>query len=122
MSEEKKCPGGEEGPASGPTKPAYASPLKRIWAWVGVVYMVLLVLLVTYAMTTGGYLTGIGGAMAVPALGGAAASSVWLWLARRDRRTAAHAVALFLLLAGCAAMIAVGIADSIPAFRAAFGG
>ena len=36
-----------------------ASPLKRIWAWVGVVYMVIIVLLMTYMYGTGTYLHGI---------------------------------------------------------------
>ena len=35
------------------------SPIKRILAWVGVVYMVLLVLLNFYALSQGTYLRGI---------------------------------------------------------------
>ena len=31
----------------------YASPMKRVWAWVGVVYMVILVLLMTYGLASG---------------------------------------------------------------------
>ena len=44
----------------------YATPMKRVWAWVGVVYMVLLVLLMTYGLASGGYLNGIGPLMLSP--------------------------------------------------------
>ena len=43
----------EEKPAQ-PVK--YATPLQRLWAWVGVAYMILLVLLSTYALSHGDYL------------------------------------------------------------------
>ena len=48
----------------------YATPMQRLWAWVGVVYMVILVLLSTYALAHGAYLRGIGGIMVSPALCG----------------------------------------------------
>ncbi len=54
----------------------YASPVKRLWAWVGVVYMVILVLLSTYALSHGAYLRGIGGMMLSPALCGLGASAI----------------------------------------------
>ncbi len=47
-----------------------ASIYKRVWAWVGIVYMVILVLLVTYFLATWTFLTGIAGIMLFPALGG----------------------------------------------------
>ncbi len=47
-----------------------ASIYKRVWAWVGIVYMVIIVLLVTYFMATWTFLTGIAGIMLFPALGG----------------------------------------------------
>ncbi len=47
-----------------------ASIYKRVWAWVGVVYMVIIVLLVTYFMATWTFLTGITGIMLFPVLGG----------------------------------------------------
>ena len=54
-----------------PVQPVkYATPLQRLWAWVGVVYMVILVLLSTYALSHGAYLRGIGGLMLSPALCG----------------------------------------------------
>lgn len=48
----------------------WATPLQRLWAWVGVIYMVILVLLSTYALSHGDYLRGIGGIMVSPALCG----------------------------------------------------
>ena len=53
-----------------------ASPMKRLLAWVGVVYMVIFVLLTTYALAHGCYLTGIGPLMLVPALGGLGAAAI----------------------------------------------
>lgn len=54
----------------------YATPVQRAWAWVGVVYMVILVLLTTYALAHGSYLRGIGGIMISPALGGLGATVI----------------------------------------------
>lgn len=48
----------------------YATPMQRLWAWVGVAYMVILILLTTYALAHGAYLKGIGGIMLSPALCG----------------------------------------------------
>lgn len=47
-----------------------ASIYKRVWAWVGVVYMVIITLLVTYFIATWTFLTGIAGIMLFPVLGG----------------------------------------------------
>ena len=47
-----------------------ASIYKRVWAWVGVVYMVIIVCLVTYYIATTTLLTGLTGVMLFPALGG----------------------------------------------------
>ena len=57
-------------PTKEPVK--YATPMQRLWAWVGVVYMVALVLLTTYALSHGRYLQGIGSLMVSPALDWAA--------------------------------------------------
>ncbi|MCI8651460.1 MAG: hypothetical protein HFF05_03325 [Oscillospiraceae bacterium] len=54
----------------------YATPMQRLWAWVGVVYMVILVLLTTYALAFGAYLRGIGGLMLAPALCGLGSSAI----------------------------------------------
>ena len=44
----------------------WATPVQRVWAWVGVVYMIILVLLSTFALAHGDYLRGIGGLMLSP--------------------------------------------------------
>ena len=54
----------------------YATPVQRTWAWVGVVYGVILVLLTTYALAHGTYLRGIGGIMVSPALCGLGATVI----------------------------------------------
>ena len=54
----------------------WATPVQRIWAWVGIVYMVILVLLSTFALSHGWYLRGIGGIMVSPALCGLGATVI----------------------------------------------
>lgn len=54
----------------------YATPVQRVWAWVGVTYMVILVLLSTFALAHGDYLRGIGGIMVSPALCGLGATVI----------------------------------------------
>jgi len=50
--------------------------MQRLWAWVGVAYMVILVLLSVYALSHGNYLRGIGGAMLSPALCGLGGTAI----------------------------------------------
>ena len=72
MADEPKIkPETEETPSWTP-----ASPMKRLWAWVGVAYMVIFVLLTTYGLAHGNYLTGIGPLMLVPALVGVGAAAI----------------------------------------------
>ncbi len=61
-----------------PQKPPvqYASPTKRLWAWVGVVYMVILVLFSTYSMAFGHALTGTAGLLLSPALIGLGGTAI----------------------------------------------
>ncbi len=47
-----------------------ASPVKRALAWIGIVYMVIIVLLTTYIYATGTPLTNLAPLLAVPALVG----------------------------------------------------
>ena len=123
MSDERnKTPGSsqEEQPGE-PYTPA--SPLKRIWAWVGVVYMVIIVFLMTYMYGTGTYLQGIAALMLVPALGGGAASAVCLWLtALQEGRTPVRRAMMILITALCLALIVVNLINGIPALLANFGG
>lgn len=54
----------------------WATPMQRIWAWVGIVYMVIVILLTTYAVATADYIRGIGGLMLSPALAGLGCSAI----------------------------------------------
>lgn len=81
----------------------YAGPVKRLWAWVGVVYMVILVLLTTYALATGAYLGGIAGIMLAPALAGLGGSVILRY--REGYRKGGPVVCV--LLAGTAFGLAV---------------
>lgn len=65
-----------EGPENnGPTM-EYASPMKRLWAWVGLVYAVGYALLMTYAFAHGDFPQGIGQLLIAPALAGLGASVI----------------------------------------------
>ena len=123
MSDERnKTPG--EGQEEQPREPyTPASPLKRIWAWVGVVYMVIIVFLMTYMYGTGTYLQGIAALMLVPALGGGAASAVCLWLFfPQEGRTPVRRAMMILITALCLALIVVNLINGIPALLTNFGG
>lgn len=52
--------------------PSYvpASPAKRVAAWVGIVYMVIIVLLTAYNLATGHPMNGVAGLLFAPAAGG----------------------------------------------------
>ena len=64
-----------EGPENGPAV-AYASPMKRLWAWVGLVYAVGYALLMAYAFAHGNFPQGIGQLLIAPALAGLGASVI----------------------------------------------
>lgn len=117
MSEEEKQP-------QVPPEPVvYASPLKRLWAWVGVVYMVIIVLLMTYMFANGAYLHGIAPLMVIPAIGGLAASAVCLWVTGgKQNRSGPRFALLLLIVALCAAICIYNLSVGIPALKANFGG
>ena len=54
----------------------YATPMKRLWAWVGVVYAVGWALLMTYALAKGDFPQAIGALLTVPALAGLGGSVI----------------------------------------------
>ena len=122
MSDERnKTPDANQEEPREPYVPA--SPLKRVWAWVGVVYMVIIVCLMTYMYGTGTYLHGIASLMVIPALGGGAASAVCLWLtAPREGRTPARRAMMIFITALCLALIVINLINGIPALLANFGG
>ena len=58
--------------AQAPEQPAPFVPApvsRRIWAWMGIVYMVIIIFLITYWMATTTFLSGITGIMLFPLLG-----------------------------------------------------
>lgn len=54
----------------------YASPMKRLWAWVGLVYAVGYALLMAYAFARGDFPQGIGQLLIAPALAGLGATVI----------------------------------------------
>ena len=54
----------------------YATPMKRLWAWVGVVYAVGWALLMAYALFKGDFPQAIGTLLTVPALAGLGSSVI----------------------------------------------
>lgn len=54
----------------------YASPMKRLWAWVGLVYAVGYALLMAYALAHGSFPLGIGQLLLAPALAGLGATVI----------------------------------------------
>lgn len=105
--EENKTP--QEGTESQEIK--YATPMQRLWAWVGVVYMVILVLLSTYALSHGSYMKGIGGIMLAPGLCGLGASAIL----RYRQGVGKGGVTACALIAGAAFLLAVaGVIRAVP--------
>lgn len=54
----------------------YATPMKRLWAWVGVVYAVVAAFLVTFALARGDFPQAIGQLLIAPALAGLGGSVI----------------------------------------------
>ena len=95
-------------------KPEYtpASPIKRTLAWMGVVYMVILVLLTTYNLASGAPLRGIPGILLFPACGGLAVVSV---LKYREQRRPGLLVLAGLAALACIVNLVLGIASLLQA-------
>ena len=111
MEEEKR----EEQEAPEKEEIKYATPMQRVWAWVGVVYMVMLVLLTTYALAHGAYLRGIGALMMVPALAGVGASAVVRYRQGQGR----GGLPACLLISGASAFLVVlNLMRGVPALLA----
>lgn len=106
--------------AAGDTKPSYtpASFEKRVWAWVGVVYMVMLVLAVTYMIATAKVLTGTAFLLLPPAAVGAAIVAVHRY--RRGKISQGRNFTLALLFL-CFVAFVLGLVCGIPNLLANFG-
>ena len=71
-----------------------ASPIKRTWAWVAIVYVVICTVLFTYYLATARVLIGLGPLMLCPALAGLAVTTVLRYRSGRARGGLAACVAL----------------------------
>ena len=97
----------------------YASPVKRVWAWVGVAYMLIIVLLFTWYMAKARFINGIGSLMLIPALCGVAATVI---LRYRSGEAKGGLIVCILFVAACAALVILNLITGIPALLANFGG
>ena len=111
MAEDKRAPDKKEEQGYTPS-----SPVKRTLAWIGVVYMVILVALTTYFYFTGTGLGNLGPLLTVPGLIGLGVVSLvsWRTAGRPGKWPAIALAALCWLLA--AATLPVGIAGLMSNF------
>ena len=102
-------------------QPTYvpASPIKRTWAWVAVVYVLICTALYTYFLTTGRTLTGQGPLMLCPALAGLGVSAV---LRYRSGKARGGRLACAALTGACAVLLLFNLWVGIPALLWNFGG
>ena len=116
MADQEKRPDGREAEEWTP-----ASPAKRVIAWVGVVYMVCLVLMNLYPFYTAGrYLTGIGPLLVCPGVVGLGILCA-IQLRRAECPTWKRCV-LAGLIALCAIVCLMGLVDGVPALIAGLRG
>ena len=109
-----------ETPEEEPKAPiVYASPVKRAWAWVGIVYMLIIVLLFTWYMAHAEFIHGIGSLMVIPALGGVAATAILRYKGGQGKGGLSVCIAF---VAICAALIGINLVTGIPALMTNFGG
>lgn len=108
MAERKETPN-----ETGSNEPiVYASPTKRVWAWVGVAYMVIVTLLVTYFLAKAKFISGIGTLMLIPALCGLGATSILRYRSGEGKGGLATCV---ILVALCVILVAVNLVTGVPA-------
>lgn len=93
----------------------YASPMKRLWAWVGVAYMVILTLLNVYGLAHGYFLTGIGPLMVTPALVGLGCAAI---LHFREGKGRGGLVACVLVSGACFALSVWNLYRAVPVLLA----
>ncbi len=97
-----------------------ASPVKRIIAWVGVAYMVILVLLNVYPFFCGGrYLNGVGPLLICPGCAGLAV--ICVCQLRRQGQPTYRRVLLTIVTILCALLFLMGLLDGLPALLAGLG-
>ena len=111
MPRDKRAPGRKEEPGYTP-----ASPVKRTLAWIGLVYMLILLALTTRFYFTGSGLGNLGPLLTVPGLAGLGAVSLVSWRStgRPGKAPAIALAGLCWLLA--AATLPIGIAGLMSNF------
>lgn len=121
MSDSNKTP--DINPESTEPQEPYtpASPVKRIIAWVGVVYMVCLVLLNLYPFFHNGeYLTGIFPLFVCPGTLGLAVIGFYLF--RQPGCPLGRKVPMAVIAAVCLVICAMGLIDGVPPLIAGLSG
>ncbi|MGN8967191.1 hypothetical protein [Intestinimonas sp. HCP28S3_D6] len=96
-----------------------ASPIKRTWAWVAIVYVVICTVLFTYYLATARVLIGLGPLMLCPALAGLAVTTVLRYRSGRARGGLAACIAL---TAACVALLLINLYVGVPSLLRNFGG
>lgn len=100
---------------------APASPVKRIMAWVGIVYMVGFVLLNLYPFFNGGaYLTGIAPLFACPGIAGLLV--IALYTLRKPDETYSKKASMVVLALVCAVGLGVSLVLGVPPLLEGLGG
>ena len=94
-----------------------ASPVKRIIAWVGVVYMLIFVALNLYPFFHGGtYLRGL-----APLLVSAGLAVIAVWQFRRPECAYSKKACMALLAAACGVILVIGLVQGVPALLSGLG-
>ena len=81
----------------------YATPMKRLWAWVGVVYAVGFALLMTFALSHGDFPQGLWQLLSAPALAGLGGSVILRYKEGKGR----GGLAVCIILSGVSFALAV---------------
>lgn len=98
-----------------------ASPVKRIIAWVGIVYMVCLIFLNLYPFFNGGsYLTGVAPLFACPGIAGLLAIAIWTL--RQPDETYSKKASMVVLALVCVVGLVVSLVLGIPPLLEGLGG
>ena len=96
-----------------------ASPIKRIIAWVGIVYMVCLIFLNLYPFfNSGSYLTGVAPLFACPGIAGLLVIAIWTL--RQPDETYSKKASMVVLALVCAVGLIVSLVLGIPGLLANF--
>lgn len=115
MSDEKQ----NQNPEEEREPVVYASPVKRAWAWVGIVYVLVFMATFTYYLSTAKILIGIGPLLLCPALAGLGATALLRYRSGQGKGGLGACAALCGL---CALLILLNLFIGVPALLRNFGG